>query len=91
MQRRNPEALSRRGTQPIMDDHQIQCPRQEELIAETQGHLMRLSELARREAAAIQSRDEQEILAIDKEIEATLGYKERSLGALYEHRDEHGC
>jgi hypothetical protein len=74
-----------------MEEHPVQCPRQQELVAETQGYLMQLSELARREADAIQSRDEQEILAIDKEIEATLGNKERTLGALYEHRAEHGC
>jgi hypothetical protein len=52
---------------------------------------MRLSELARREGDAIQSRDDADILAIDKEIETTLGDKERALGALRQHRAEHGC
>jgi hypothetical protein len=30
-------------------------------------------------------------MAIDKEIENTLGEKERALGALREHQREHGC
>ena len=74
-----------------MDKHRAPCARQQELIAETQVYLMRLSELARKEADAIESRDENEILAIDKDIETTLGNKERALGALHQHRAEHGC
>ena len=61
------------------------------LIAETQRHLMQLADLAKRESEAIASRDENLILALDHEIENTLGLKERSLGGLHEHRNEHGC
>jgi hypothetical protein len=31
------------------------------------------------------------MLAIDKEIETTIGEKERAMGALLEHRQAHGC
>ena len=74
-----------------MQKQQATCSRQEMLIAETQQHLMHLADLARQESAAIASRDENLILALDREIENTLGLKERSLGALHEHRNEHGC
>ena len=67
------------------------CERQEELVAETQRHLIRLSELAKQESEAIASRNENLILALDQDIENTLGLKERALGALHEHRKEHGC
>jgi hypothetical protein len=67
------------------------CVRQSELVKETQHHLIRLSELAKIESEAIASRDENLILAIDRDIENTLGLKERALGALHEHRKEHGC
>ena len=67
------------------------CILQQELIEEARRHLIRLSELARREAAAIAANDTGLILAIDKEIEIALGEKERCLGALRQHQTEHGC
>jgi hypothetical protein len=72
-------------------DSPLPCLRQQELIGEVQHHLIRLSDLARAEVEAVRSKDDKELLSIDKEIEATLGEKERSLGALREHRREHGC
>ena len=67
------------------------CTRQQELIEEVQRHLIRLSELAREEAGLIGSKDDTKWLAIDQEIERELGAKERCLGALREHRDQHDC
>ena len=74
-----------------MQTDRLTCSRQEDLIAETQRHLIRLAELAKRESEAIATRDESLILALDQDIENTLGLKERALGALHEHRKEHGC
>ena len=74
-----------------MHEDQPSCIRQEELIAETQRHLVRLAELANQESEAISSRNEALILALDQDIENTLGLKERALGALHEHRSVHGC
>jgi hypothetical protein len=74
-----------------MHTEQTPCSRQEELVAETQRHLVRLAELAKQEAEAIASRDEALILALDQDIENTLGLKERALGALHEHRNTHNC
>ena len=74
-----------------MDNDRSACLRQEELVTETQRHLIRLAELAKQESEAIASRNESLILALDQDIENTLGLKERSLGALHEHRKEHGC
>jgi len=73
-----------------MDDALV-CEKQQELVAETQRHLIRLAELAKRESEAIATRNDSLILALDQDIENTLGLKERSLGALHEHRKEHGC
>ena len=53
-------------------------------------HLMRLSDLAREEATLI-SKPNGRWLAVDKEIELELGEKERALGALRQHREDHGC
>jgi len=73
-----------------MHEDQPSCTRQEELVAETQRHLIRL-ELAKQESEAISTRNEALILALDQDIENTLGLKERALGALHEHRSVHGC
>jgi len=67
------------------------CQRQQELLAEVQRILLKLSELARAESKAMESRSENAWLEIDKQIELTIGEKERSMGALKQHRDEHGC
>jgi len=67
------------------------CDVQQQLIAQAQEHLLRLGELARAEADAVANRSANLIMEIDREIERVLWEKERALGALYEHRREHGC
>jgi hypothetical protein len=60
-------------------------------VDETQRTLLRLAELARHQAEALRTGADNLIMALDKEIETTLGEKERTLGALQGHRKEHGC
>ena len=60
-------------------------------MQEVQRHLIRLAELAREEAAVITEKDNPRWLDVDKRIEQVLGEKERAIGALNEHRREHGC
>jgi hypothetical protein len=68
-----------------------QCSRRDELMDETQQTLMKLAELARHQAEALRTGSDNLVMALDKEIETTLGDKERTLGALREHRKEHLC
>ena len=49
-----------------MHEDQPSCTRQEELVAETQRHLIRLAELAKQESEAISTRNEALILALDQ-------------------------
>jgi hypothetical protein len=67
------------------------CLRQQELIEEVQGSLMRISELTRTIAEALASGNENFAAELDKEVDLELGRKERAMGALHEHRKEHGC
>jgi hypothetical protein len=67
------------------------CARQQDLIKVVQGYLLELSSLAREEAEILKSKDETRWLEVDKRIEQTLGDKERAMGALRQHRIEHGC
>jgi hypothetical protein len=62
----------------------------QELINKVQRHLLRLAELAHEEAALVSWNDPR-WKEVDQAIENVLGEKERALGALKEHRKEHGC
>jgi hypothetical protein len=53
--------------------------------------LTTLAELAHAEREALRSGDQQLIMEIDKQIENVIGEKERGMGALRQHRAEHGC
>jgi hypothetical protein len=67
------------------------CSRQRELIEEVQRHLERLVQLAHAELEALKQRQHNLWKEIDRQIETEIGEKERSIGALNEHRAEHGC
>jgi len=67
------------------------CVRQQELISDVQVHLQRIAELAHAEVDALASRNHNSWKAIDQQIELEIGEKERCIGALNEHRREHGC
>jgi hypothetical protein len=56
-----------------------------------QGILLHLAELMHREREAIATESENTLLAIDHEIELAVGEKERAMGALRQHRQDHGC
>ncbi len=62
-----------------------------DLMEQAQRVLSNLSELMIREREAIATESENTMLAIDKAIEHKVGEKERIMGALRQHRSEHGC
>jgi hypothetical protein len=67
------------------------CLRQQEIIEEVQRHLIRISELTRAVAEALTNHAENLAAELDKQVDLELGLKERAMGALHEHRREHGC
>jgi len=67
------------------------CKTRERLENVVQLHLQRLAALANEEVDVLRSGDQKRILELDKRIENLVGEKERALGALNEHRAEHGC
>ena len=74
-----------------MPDFIPACRRQQELIDCVQQHLIRIADLSRATAEALQNGNDNLALELDQETEHELGKKERALGALREHRHEHGC
>jgi hypothetical protein len=67
------------------------CDERDGLIGKTEETLLKMADLAKNQAEALRNGNENVVMAIDKQIEMTLGDKERLLGALQEHRAEHGC
>ena len=67
------------------------CRIQQELIEEARQNLLQLSELTRQQAQALESGNQDMLMKLDHRVEFALGEKERSLGALTQHRKEHGC
>jgi hypothetical protein len=79
------------GQWPKDVDVEISCQRQRELIEQVHDHFIRISGLSRAAADALMNRHENVARELDKQLENELGAKERALGALNEHRLEHGC
>jgi hypothetical protein len=67
------------------------CRQQQELIEVVQNHLFRIAELSRATADALINRNENMTRELDREVEHEIGKKERALGALRQHRHDHGC
>lgn len=70
---------------------QLFCHKRVELEEVVQERLLYIASLAREQAEVIKTGNRDEILAVDRRIEKAIGSKERALGALNQHRDEHGC
>ena len=52
---------------------------------------MRISELTRATAEALRNGNENFAAELDKQVDIEFGKKERAMGALHQHRKEHGC
>jgi hypothetical protein len=66
-----------------------ECEKCKRLFDEVEKHLSHMSELSKEQAAAVLRQDEPWIDRLDRELERTMGAKERSLGLLKDHWHEH--
>jgi hypothetical protein len=67
-----------------------QCERCAELFSQVAGVLDELASLTLAQSEAFKAGDMDRFTRLDKELENTVGRKERCIGALREHRREHG-
>jgi hypothetical protein len=67
-----------------------ECRRCAELSAAVDEILKKLNTLTTDQLTAFRRRDDSTFMRLDKELELTVGLKERSIGSLREHRREHG-
>jgi hypothetical protein len=73
------------------DPAETPCLEQQRLMAAVQAHLLTIAELSRRTADAVAHRNENLTRELDLQVEKAIGEKERALGALRQHRQDHGC
>jgi hypothetical protein len=67
------------------------CSDYKRLESQVNDVLALLVELTRRQLLAFQADDRTLFVQLDKELENTMGRKERTIGALREHARSHGC
>jgi hypothetical protein len=67
------------------------CQEFARLEAEAHATLKKIGELAAAQLQAFSDREEEEFTRLDRELELTVGHKERVIGALREHAADHGC
>ena len=67
------------------------CGKHEELLKQAQEILERIRELTAKQVPCIERGVRERFLRMDRELELAMGEKERAVGALREHDEEHGC
>ena len=69
----------------------VECKECERLRGEVQDALTRLTSITTAQLNAFRAGDEQTFMQLDKELENAVGSKERTIGAMRQHRREHGA
>jgi hypothetical protein len=67
------------------------CEKQEELRRRATAILDQIDELTLQQIQYMRDWDDEKLMEVDKQLELAFGEKERTFGALFEHRREHGC
>jgi hypothetical protein len=67
------------------------CPEYDRLHAEVEGVLGNLAQVTTLLLELFRSKDLAGVHRLDKELELTVGEKERKIGALRQHVKEHNC
>jgi hypothetical protein len=69
----------------------MKCEKYNELAGKVAAVLQRLVDLTEAQLGAFNEREYSKFSKLDKELEQTVGEKERVIGAFREHQKEHGC
>jgi hypothetical protein len=67
------------------------CSQRTLLQTEANGVLEKLVKLTKAQLEAFNAQRQDEFMRLDKELETTIGAKERVIGAVRQHIKEHGC
>ena len=67
------------------------CPEYERLHTEVTAVLRAVSEIAAAQVETFRAKDHKSFTKLDKELELTVGVKERTIGAFTQHCSDHNC
>lgn len=67
------------------------CEVHDRLNREAHEHLKKLAELVHAQIEAFEQEDHERFMDLDRKVENALGEKERMIGALRQHDEEHEC
>lgn len=67
------------------------CDKHDELLKNAQKVLEKIRDLTMKQVPCIVDGVSQRFLQMDRELELAMGEKERAVGALREHDEEHRC
>ena len=79
------------GMMEDMETSAAACSEQQKLMDEVIKHLRRIADLSRETVLALEKRDDDRVRDLDHQVEQEIGRKERALGRLRQHREDHGC
>jgi hypothetical protein len=68
-----------------------QCPEYARLQQDVTAVLEQLTALTAAQLEAFRANDHATFMRLDRELENVVGLKERTIGALRQHAQEHGC
>jgi hypothetical protein len=69
----------------------MDCPERDGLVRDVSLALNNIVTITRQHIQVLYGDDEAALMRLDRELENALDEKERLLGALQEHRKQHGC
>lgn len=67
------------------------CAEHDNLVAKAHAVLEKLHNLTREQLESFQAGEDERFMRLDRELENTVGEKERAIGALRQHDEAHGC
>jgi len=67
------------------------CSEYARLAAEVSAALQKLCELTAGQLNAFQANDHETLMRLDRDLENAFGEKERTMGAMRQHVNEHKC
>jgi hypothetical protein len=84
-ERLEPSAFARRDTMIT------KCDERAKLEGQANSVLGKTREVDEAQLEVFQARNHKEFMRMDRELELTVGEKERTIGAVRRHIQEHGC
>jgi hypothetical protein len=69
----------------------MDCPERDTLMRDVSLALSNIVNITRQHLQVLFGDDEAALMRLDRELENAVDEKERVLGALHQHRKQHGC